>query len=84
MFYYIVHIFTIHLLAIIVGLICRQPISWLWGGRLPLVRPAPPEYGHGLPFIYLTTLLVVALLYFPCRWFAGLKRRRSEWWLRYL
>jgi uncharacterized membrane protein len=84
MFYYILHLFTLHLLAIICGLILQQPIDWLWGQKLPLSRPAPPGYGHGLPFIYLMTLLTVVLLYFPCKWFAELKRRRNDWWLRYL
>jgi uncharacterized membrane protein len=84
LFYYLLHLFTIHLLAIAVGLIYQQPIAWLWGQALPLNRPAPPEYGHGLPFIYFMTLFVVALLYFPCNWFAKLKQRRKDWWLRYL
>lgn len=84
LFFYILHLFTIHLLAIVVGLFYQQPIAWLWGQALPLDRPAPPEYGHGLPFIYFMTLFVVVLLYFPCRWFANLKQRRQDWWLRYL
>jgi len=25
----------------------------------------------------------VVALYPPCRWFAAVKRRRSEWWLSY-
>jgi hypothetical protein len=28
--------------------------------------------------------VAIALLYFPCRWFAGLKAKRNDWWLRYL
>jgi uncharacterized membrane protein len=28
--------------------------------------------------------LVVATLYPACRWFAAVKRRRSDWWLSYL
>jgi len=28
--------------------------------------------------------IAVALLYFPCRWFADLKQRRKDWWLSYL
>ena len=27
---------------------------------------------------------VVVLLYPLCRWFAGVKRRRADWWLSYL
>jgi uncharacterized membrane protein len=84
MFYYLLHIYTLHLLTILVGLLWRQPVRWLWGTPLPLGRPAPPGYGHGLPFVYAMTLLVVILLYFPCRWFADLKRRRKDWFLRYI
>jgi len=29
-------------------------------------------------------VLVVVALYLPCRWFAGLKQRRTEWWWSYL
>jgi len=84
MFYYILHILTIHLLAIVVGLIFQQPIAWLWSQPLPLGRRTPPEYGHGLPSIYFMTLFVVVLLYFPCNWFEKLKQRRKDWWLKYL
>lgn len=84
MFYYLLHIYAIHLLAIVVGLLWRQPIQWLLGAPLPLNRPAPPENGHGLPFVYCVTLIVIVMLYFPCHWFAGLKQRRQDWWLRYL
>lgn len=84
MFYYILHLLTIHLLAIVVGLIFQQPIAWLWSQPLPLGRRTPAEYGHGLAFIYLMTFFVVILLYFPCNWFAKLKQRRKDWWLRYI
>lgn len=40
--------------------------------------------GVGLPAAYLGWALVVAGLYPLCKWFAGVKARRSEWWLRYL
>jgi hypothetical protein len=37
-----------------------------------------------LPGVYLVWLLVVSALYPLCRWFAGLKQRRTEWWWSYL
>jgi uncharacterized membrane protein len=40
--------------------------------------------GFSLPVVYLAWVLVVATLYPACRWFAGVKRRRSDWWLSYL
>jgi hypothetical protein len=37
-----------HALAIFVGLLFRQPVSWLWHGS-----HSPVGYGHDLPFVYL-------------------------------
>jgi hypothetical protein len=44
----------------------------------------PPNYGVNLPTVYLLWVVCVVILYFPCRWFADVKRRRKDWWLRYL
>jgi hypothetical protein len=38
----------------------------------------------GLAGIYAVCLAVVVLLYPICHWFAGVKRRRAEWWSSYL
>ena len=83
MFFYVLHIYLIHLMAVGVGLLFHQPISWLLHGGFFLSEPQP-GYGHHLPFIYLMWLLAVAILYFPCRWFMRLKERRRDWWLSYL
>lgn len=40
--------------------------------------------GLSLPAVYLVWLLVLAVLYPACRWFAGVKSRRRDWWLSYL
>jgi hypothetical protein len=29
-------------------------------------------------------IIVVAALYIPCRWFAGVKSRHREGWLKYI
>jgi hypothetical protein len=34
--------------------------------------------------IYLLWACVVLALYPLCRWYAGVKRRRKDWWLSYL
>jgi hypothetical protein len=44
----------------------------------------PPQAAFSLPIIYLIWISVVAVLYLPCRWFAGVKARRRDWWLSYL
>jgi hypothetical protein len=61
----------------------RQPAAWLFHGAF-FGRGAPDGYGHNLPFIYLMWITALVILYFPCRWYAGLKQRRKDWWLSYV
>ena len=79
MFYYVVHIFVIHILAYLFALI--------QGGRgdfLSLDTGSFPEwYGTSLAGVYLAWAIVILILYLPCRWFASLKSRRKDWWLSY-
>ena len=82
MFYYSVHIFVVHALAIIIALLTHQPARWLIGG--PIISQPPAGYGQGLPVIYVAWIIVVLLLYLPCRWYMGVKQRRNDWWLSYL
>ena len=84
MFYYILHLYLIHILAIVVAWLSHQPASWLWHGGSFLL-PTPDGYGHGLPFVYAMWILVVASLYLPCRWFMEFKQQHRDWnWLSYL
>jgi uncharacterized membrane protein len=83
LFYYTLHIFVIHLMALAAAVFTRQSTSWLLHGAF-WADSNPPGYGHGLPFIYAMWALAIVLLYFPCAWFADLKARRKDWWLSYL
>ena len=83
MFYYILHLYLIHALAVVVAMLFHQPYGWLLHGGF-FLNDIPDGYGHDLPFIYLIWITVVVVLYFPCRWWAGLKQRRTDWWLSYL
>ena len=85
LFYYVLHLFFIHTLAVWVALAMHQPAAWLLYGGFMLSPIIPPGYGHGLPFIYAMWMITVLALYFPCRWFMNLKRQHPEyWWLSYL
>lgn len=44
----------------------------------------PKDYGVSLPWVYVIWLVVLAILYPFCKWFAGVKSRRKDWWLSYL
>jgi len=83
LFYYILHLFLIHSMAVVVAMAWGQPYQWLLRGGF-FLSFAPPGYGHNLPFIYLMWALAVGILYFPCKWFMDLKQRRRDWWLSYL
>jgi uncharacterized membrane protein len=83
LFFYVLHLFLIHALAVLLALVFHQPTRWLLHGAFWMNR-LPAGYGHGLAMIYAVWFLAVALLYFPCVWFAGLKQRRRSWWLSYL
>lgn len=79
-FYYVVHIFLLHALAVLFAWVTIGEIGFLFG---PLAGRKPATYGMGLAGIYAVWLAVVVSLYPLCRWFAGIKRRRTEWWWRY-
>ena len=57
---------------------------WLFENH-PMGTGRPPAgYSWSLGLLYLVWLAVVMVLYFACRWYAGLKSRRRDWWLSYL
>ncbi|MDB5252486.1 MAG: hypothetical protein JWP27_1655 [Flaviaesturariibacter sp.] len=67
--------------------------SWLWtrllfGRAINLaftsVAELPPGYNVSLARLYLVWLIVVLLLYYPCKWFGNYKRAHRSWWLSYI
>lgn len=85
MFYYLLHIPLIHLIAIAVCYARYGHVHWMFEspsiGQFPITPP--PGWGFSLPIIYLVWACVVLMLYPLCRWFAGLKQRHSDAWLSY-
>jgi uncharacterized membrane protein len=85
LFYYILHLYVIHLAAILLGVLTHQPVSWLFHGGFFLNYPPDGEpYGHGLGVVCGMWIAVVVLLYFPCAWFARVKQRHPDSLLRFL
>jgi len=84
LFYYVLHIALIHGAA--VGL-DHVRFGWsplAWNGPWFPREKAPSGYGVSLPMVYLIWVGVVVVLYFPCRWYAGVKRRHPGGLLSYL
>lgn len=84
-FYYVLHIPLIHALALVISKLRFGYINpWLFTNH-PMGNPRPPAgYTWDLWLLYLVWAIVIVVLYFPCRRFAALKARRTDWWLRYL
>lgn len=79
-FYYVLHLFALHAMALMFALI-------QYGGSLPsweLQTTAPAGWGYPLVVVYLVWMAVVAMLYRPCAWFATLKRTLGHPALSYL
>lgn len=82
-FFYLIHLFLIHGLALAAAVLLGWPTAYLfWEGIGPNLKP-PEGYGFGLGGIYPTWLLVLALLYPLCAGFARLKQKHPEAWLRF-
>ena len=80
LFYYLLHVYLIHILAMLAGWMSGRDPRALTG----LFATFPRDHGWGLPVVYLVWAYVVVALYPVCRWFAGVKARRRDWWLSYL
>ncbi|MGZ5221841.1 MAG: DUF1624 domain-containing protein [Chitinophagaceae bacterium] len=85
-FYYIIHIYLIHLLATIVffakGHSMQDALNSMQ--NLPFMFLIPGE-GYNLPVVYGIWAFVIILLYPICKWYDKYKTRHKEkWWLSYL
>jgi uncharacterized membrane protein len=84
MFFYLLHIPLIHLLALFVSLLRSGELSpWLFANHPMAAPPSPEGYVWSLALLYGVWTVAIALLYFPCRRFADFKARHDAAWLRY-
>ena len=85
MFYYVLHVPLIHLIALIVCYSRYGQVHWMFEspGLAQYPITSPPGWGFSLPVVYSVWILVVVMLYPLCRWFAALKQRRNDPWLSY-
>jgi uncharacterized membrane protein len=87
LFFYILHLFLIHVLATIAVTLSGRP----WTDMISITNinhndsPWLQGYGFSLWQTYLMWLFVVALLYPLCKWYDRYKTMHKEkWWLSYL
>ncbi len=85
LFFYVLQWYTAHGLAVVLGLIAGQNVAWQFESPIDKFSHPPPS-GLGFPLwvVYVCWIIGVLLLYPLCKWFAGVKARRRDWWLSYL
>ena len=86
LFFFLLHLPLIHLLAVVTSLLRYGSVHWFFESpsldRYPFTLP--PEWGYSLPVVYAAWILVLVLLYPLCARFADVKVRNRAGWLRYL
>src|SRR5262245_57470893 len=83
LFFYLLQWPTAHLISVILHYSFGKPVWWLF--KTPLDwNNIGPDVGFNLGVVYLSWIAGVMILYPLCKWFAGVKQRRRDWWLSYL
>jgi uncharacterized membrane protein len=86
MFYFLMHFFFIHLLAVFICFARYGHIHWMFESpdiaHFPITQPS--GWGLPLPLVYLLWAVVVVLMYPLCRWYAAVKQHSNNPWLSYI
>jgi uncharacterized membrane protein len=85
MFYYIIHLYLIHIIALIAALATGFDASDMVFNTWVTDSPNLRGYGFNLVIVYVIWILVVLALYPLCLWYDRYKiNHREKWWLSYL
>ena len=84
LFFYVLQWVTAHIIAILLHLAFGKPVRWLFQTPASWFTNPPKGNGFSLIVVYVSWIAGVLLLYPLCKWFAGVKARRRDWWLSYL
>jgi hypothetical protein len=84
LFFYVLQWVTSHLIAVLLHVAFGKPVRWLFQTPVDWFTNPPTGNGFNLIVVYVSWIAGVLLLYPLCKWFAGIKARRRDWWLSYL
>jgi len=86
MFYYLIHIYIIHLVAVVSSVFLPGQNWKLWFLTKPIWFTTDLKgYGFSLPVAYLIWIVIVAGLYPLCKRYDAYKQaNKAKWWLSYL
>jgi uncharacterized membrane protein len=83
LFFYLLQWYTAHGISVLLHFAFGKPVRQLFQTPIDWDN-TPPGAGFNLGVVYVCWIAGVLLLYPLCRWFAGVRQRRHDWWLSYL
>jgi hypothetical protein len=85
MFFYILHIYFIHLFAMFAISQMGHPWTDMILTGWPWSQPQLKGYGFSLEATYLIWFMLILMMYPLCRWYDRYKSsHKDKWWLSYL
>jgi uncharacterized membrane protein len=84
LFFYLLQWYTAHLIAVFLHLTFGKPVKWLFQTPIDWFTDPPAGVGFNLAVVYASWFTGLLVIYPLCKWFAGVKARRKDWWLSYL
>ena len=84
LFFYLLQWPLAHSIAIGVSLLAGKDVAYYFMSPPAFFTAAPPDSGFELWMVYVCWVVVVAVLYVLCTWYADVKRRHPGTLLRYL
>ena len=85
MFFYIIHIYIIHLFALLAAVALGFSPKLMITELFVTLTPELQGYGFSLWVVYIVWILLVLGLYPICKWYWNYKKNnRDKWWLSYL
>jgi uncharacterized membrane protein len=84
LFFYLLQWPTAHFISVILHWATGKPVAWMFRSAVDSFQSPPPGVGLNLAVVYASWIAGVFILYPLCKWFAGVKARRRNWWLSYL
>lgn len=85
MFFYILHIYLIHALAVIAVAVSGYKWSDMMLTGWVSMNEQLKGYGYSLAFVYVLWIIIIVGVYPLCRWYDNYKRmHRDKWWLSYI
>ena len=82
LFFYLIHLYFLHLVAFIATL-----FSYSWNETIQAqtkMSEFPSGYGFSLMVVYLVWIVTVFILYPICKWYNNFKSTHQLWWLSYI